>query len=93
MVRSQFGKRKRGMFPRAPASRPETSKPMTTRNLDKLFAPKSVAVIGASNRPAKVGNVVMRNLLQGLRRSDHSDQSPAWRRSGYSPIRISKACP
>lgn len=38
---------------------------MTTRNLDKLFAPKSVAVIGASNRPAKVGNVVMRNLLQG----------------------------
>ncbi|MCB1851264.1 MAG: GNAT family N-acetyltransferase [Gammaproteobacteria bacterium] len=38
---------------------------MSTRNLDKLFAPQSVAVIGASNRPNAVGTVVMRNLLQG----------------------------
>ena len=38
---------------------------MSTRNLDKLFKPESVAVIGASNRPNSVGNVVMRNMLQG----------------------------
>src|SRR5262245_57835888 len=38
---------------------------MSIRNLDSLFAPKSVAVIGASNRPQRVGAVVMRNLLQG----------------------------
>lgn len=38
---------------------------MTTINLDKLFAPKSVAVIGASNRLTAVGSVVMQNLLQG----------------------------
>jgi len=38
---------------------------MTIRNLDKLFAPQSVAVIGASERPARVGTVVLRNLLQG----------------------------
>lgn len=38
---------------------------MTTRNLDKMFKPQSVAVIGASNRPNAVGTVVMRNLLKG----------------------------
>ena len=38
---------------------------MTIRNLDKLFNPQSVAVIGATNRPLAVGNVVMTNLLQG----------------------------
>ncbi|MQX35186.1 bifunctional acetate--CoA ligase family protein/GNAT family N-acetyltransferase [Roseospira navarrensis] len=38
---------------------------MSTHNLDKLFAPTSVTVIGASNRPHTVGNLIMRNLLQG----------------------------
>ncbi|MEN3950183.1 bifunctional acetate--CoA ligase family protein/GNAT family N-acetyltransferase [Iodidimonas sp. SYSU 1G8] len=36
---------------------------MTVRNLDKLFRPSSVAVIGASNRPDSVGQVIMRNML------------------------------
>ncbi|MEE3044679.1 MAG: bifunctional acetate--CoA ligase family protein/GNAT family N-acetyltransferase [Pseudomonadota bacterium] len=38
---------------------------MSTINLDHLFKPKSVAVIGASNRPHSVGHVLMRNLLAG----------------------------
>lgn len=38
---------------------------MTVRNLDKLFAPKSVAVIGASGQPARVGSVVLANLIRG----------------------------
>ena len=38
---------------------------MSIRNLDRLFAPRSVAVIGASDRPASVGRTVMRNLLAG----------------------------
>ncbi|MFA6022149.1 MAG: CoA-binding protein, partial [Rhodospirillales bacterium] len=38
---------------------------MSTKNLDKLFNPTSVAVIGASNRPGAVGALVMRNLLMG----------------------------
>jgi acetyltransferase len=38
---------------------------MSVRNLDKLFEPASVAVIGASNRPLSVGSTVMRNLLAG----------------------------
>jgi acetyltransferase len=36
---------------------------MSVRNLDHLFRPRSVAVIGASERPHSVGFTVMRNLL------------------------------
>lgn len=38
---------------------------MINNTLDKLFKPKSVAVIGASNRETAVGSVVMRNLISG----------------------------
>ena len=38
---------------------------MTVRNLDYLLRPRSIAVIGASNRPASLGRTVMRNLLIG----------------------------
>jgi acetyltransferase len=38
---------------------------MTIRNLDYLFKPKSVAVIGASNRDGSLGAVLTRNLVQG----------------------------
>ena len=38
---------------------------MSTRNLDSLFDPRSVAVIGASMRPGSVGATVWRNVRQG----------------------------
>lgn len=38
---------------------------MTIRNLDYLFRPKSIAVIGASTKPLTVGATLMRNLLSG----------------------------
>ena len=38
---------------------------MSVINLTKLLAPKSVALIGASDKPATLGNVVMKNLLNG----------------------------
>ncbi|NLD68313.1 MAG: bifunctional acetate--CoA ligase family protein/GNAT family N-acetyltransferase [Limnobacter sp.] len=38
---------------------------MSIRHLDQLFSPRSVAVVGASNLPRHVGNVLMRNLLGG----------------------------
>ncbi|MCX4164180.1 MULTISPECIES: GNAT family N-acetyltransferase [Paraburkholderia] len=38
---------------------------MTVRNLDALFRPQSVAVIGASQRPGSVGAMVWTRLLQG----------------------------
>lgn len=38
---------------------------MSLKHIGKLLQPKSVAVIGASNKANRPGNVVMRNLLQG----------------------------
>lgn len=38
---------------------------MSVRNLEALFRPASVAVIGASDRAGSIGALVMRNLLQG----------------------------
>ena len=38
---------------------------MSVHNLDKLFAPSRVAVVGAGAAPTSVGHVVLRNLLEG----------------------------
>jgi acetyltransferase len=38
---------------------------MPILNLDKMFYPRSIAVVGASNRDGVVGHVAMHNLLQG----------------------------
>lgn len=38
---------------------------MSIRALEYLFDPRSIAVIGASNTPHRIGSVIMRNLLQG----------------------------
>jgi acetyltransferase len=40
---------------------------MSVRHLDRLFAPRSVAVLGASDRNGSVGATVWRNLLRGFR--------------------------
>jgi len=37
---------------------------MTTRNLDAVFAPRAIALIGASNEPRSVGAVLARNLME-----------------------------
>ncbi|MGP9658468.1 CoA-binding protein, partial [Halomonas sp. AOP31-B1-25] len=36
---------------------------MSIRNLDALFSPTTIALIGASNRPGSVGAVLARNLF------------------------------
>jgi acetyltransferase len=38
---------------------------MTIRNLDRLFRPRSVALIGASTRPSSIGAVLARNVFRG----------------------------
>ncbi|MEY5097628.1 MAG: hypothetical protein RJA36_347 [Pseudomonadota bacterium] len=40
---------------------------MSIRNLDSMFAPGSVVVIGASDRPHSVGATVWNNLVRGFR--------------------------
>ena len=37
---------------------------MTIRNLDALFEPNAIALVGASNQPGSVGAVLARNLLE-----------------------------
>ena len=37
---------------------------MSVRNLDKMFAPRSIAVIGATDKPNSVGSALMANLLK-----------------------------
>ncbi len=38
---------------------------MSLRNLQYLFSPKSVVLIGASDRPHSVGATVLANLIGG----------------------------
>ena len=38
---------------------------MTTQPLDKFFSPRSIAIIGASDTPGRVGYAVIRNLVSG----------------------------
>ncbi|MAM88091.1 MAG: GNAT family N-acetyltransferase [unclassified Hahellaceae] len=38
---------------------------MSTRYLDKLFAPRHIVVVGASERPASLGGMMLRNMLAG----------------------------
>ena len=38
---------------------------MSVINLEYLFKPRSVAVIGATNDPQNAGNIVMRNIMAG----------------------------
>jgi acetyltransferase len=61
---------------------------MSIRNLEGLFQPGSIALIGASDRPGSLGNVVLRNLKGGgfkgpiwpvNRKHSSVDGSPAWK--------------
>jgi acetyltransferase len=36
---------------------------MSTRNLEKIFDPKSIAIIGASDRQGSVGYIIFNNLI------------------------------
>ncbi len=38
---------------------------MGVYNLDKIFRPRSVAVIGASEKPGSIGSALMKNLIEG----------------------------
>ena len=38
---------------------------MTIRNLEQCFRPRSVAIVGASQRPQSVGAIVLQNIRSG----------------------------
>jgi acetyl coenzyme A synthetase (ADP forming)-like protein len=43
----------------------ERRKILTMNNLDAIFSPESVAIIGASNAPGKVGHDIFANIIKG----------------------------
>ena len=43
----------------------QVSKMKKTNNLNTLFQPKSVAVIGASRNPKKIGHLIFKNIIEG----------------------------
>ncbi|MFE4415597.1 acetate--CoA ligase family protein [Streptomyces sp. NPDC056821] len=49
----------------APAARPKYSREEILTAMTRLMQPRSVAVIGASSEAGKIGNSVMRNLIDG----------------------------
>lgn len=52
---------------------------MTIRNLNSLFRPRSIALIGASDRPGTLGYVLARNLLAGGFGGDIAMVNPKYR--------------
>jgi len=44
---------------------PRRVRPQSLQTLTPFFAPKSIAVIGASRHPGKIGHIVIKNLIQG----------------------------
>ena len=50
-----------------------------SRELEELFRPNSVAVIGASNKPGKVGTSLFRNILQGGFQGVAYPVNPSWK--------------
>lgn len=59
---------------------------MTIRNLDALFAPASIAVIGASERGGSVGATVWRNLANGDFKGPLFAVNPKYRMLGQHPV-------
>ena len=59
---------------------------MTIRNLDSLFDPASVVVIGASSRPGSVGATVWRNLRNGGFAGARYALNPKYRELDGEPV-------
>ena len=58
---------------------------MPIRNLDKIFRPRRVAVVGASQRPLSVGQTVFQNLVSGGFSGEVYPVNPRHTRLGEHP--------
>ena len=64
---------------------------MSVRNLGRLFAPRSVALIGATERPGSVGATLLRNLTAGGFRGTVHPVNPKYTELGGLPVVASVA--
>ena len=64
---------------------------MSVENMDKIFQPKSIAVIGASERQGSVGGALMRNLIDRGFAGDIYPINPKhnkmWKRCAYPSLK------
>jgi acetyltransferase len=58
---------------------------MPIHNLDKIFHPQSVAVVGASRRSQSVGHTVLHNLIDGGFKGDVYPVNPKYEAIGNTP--------
>jgi acetyltransferase len=58
---------------------------MTVRNLDQCFRPKSIAVVGASQRPRSVGAIVLENIIAAGFEGEIYPINPKYGRIGALP--------
>ena len=54
------------------------------KNLDKLFNPQSIAIVGASPKKEKLGNILARNIISGGWKKKLYYVNPKYRRIGSS---------
>lgn len=59
---------------------------MTTRNLERIFHPRHVAVIGASDNPTSVGRTVLENLQQAGFAGPIYPVNPKYKKLGELPV-------
>ncbi|MGX4640115.1 bifunctional acetate--CoA ligase family protein/GNAT family N-acetyltransferase [Massilia sp. SYSU DXS3249] len=64
---------------------------MSIRNLNRLFAPRSVALVGASERPGSLGATLLRNLTAGGFRGTVHPVNPKYTELGGLPVVASVA--
>jgi acetyltransferase len=64
---------------------------VSIRNLDRLFAPRSVALVGASERPGSLGATLLRNLTAGGFRGTVHPVNPKYTMLGGLPVAASVA--
>ena len=56
-------------------------------DLNKMFKPESVAVIGASNTPGKVGYIIVDNLINDGFEGEIYPVNPRWRNPRKASLR------
>ncbi len=68
---------------------------MGIENLDKIFRPKSIAVIGASEKKGSIGTILMRNLIEGRFAGPiypvNPNHSKIWQMPAYPTIKDIKS--
>jgi acetyltransferase len=64
---------------------------MSMENLDKIFRPKSIAVVGASEKEPSIGSTLMRNLIDGGFAGEiypiNPNHTKIWQRPAYPSIK------